>query len=300
MIQMMSWCLRTVLPSEATLSGVGDYMQSYAKWWTLPEARHNYYYWWAHALAENVNKGNFFTEATVQGLIQMYKAQFFSYANGTVPAGSNSAFDIINDCLWNVPGNEGQEGSISGEGCRTLIQSLMFGEAQALGDLFALVGDNEGSSEMHLEADRWAKRVFALWNENISSFDTLRAPHPPPPPPPPLPPMPTGWGLLPTHNGTFCCDQSPCANGHSTFLFEGSATRDVCVSKCLTNRRCAFVTFDDMGNWCFNAEFCNTTNPFAGPDPLHTVYTWKRPQVCAAAPTAVCDAWAADSVSAAG
>jgi hypothetical protein len=155
-----------------------------------------------------------------------YKLQFLQYATGELPSEfAGSAFSSDNDCLWNSPGNEGQEQSLSGEGCRTLIQSLMYGESSALAELCAAIGDDVGAKEMSTEADKWQQRVLRLWNPAIDSFDTLRfghPPKPPSPPPPPPPPAPPGWRIMPDHNGTFCCDQSPCVNGHSTFLYQAS------------------------------------------------------------------------------
>ena len=47
---------------------------------------------------------------------------------GALPSNHGaSEFSSEHDCLYNIPGNEGQEQSISGAGCRTLIQSVMFG-----------------------------------------------------------------------------------------------------------------------------------------------------------------------------
>jgi hypothetical protein len=48
------------------------------------------------------------------------------------PQPGGAGFSVEHDCLWNGPGNEGQEESISGPGCRTLIQSMMYGEANSL------------------------------------------------------------------------------------------------------------------------------------------------------------------------
>ena len=246
------------------------YMDSYTRWWVTNEARHNYYYWFATALRRNFLLSG--DTALLKEVVPAYKAQFAQYSTGALPSNHGaSQFSSEHDCLWNQPGNEGQEQSISGPGCRTLIQSVMYGEASALAELCAAIGDEAGASEMAAEAERWQRRVLALWNRNISSFDTLRMPHPtmpacdtyrtnascptprcefspganggtchpPPPPPPPPPPAPIpGYDLLPDHNGTFCCDQSACTGGHSTFLHQGPEGDAACFALCTKNPRC--------------------------------------------------------------
>lgn len=244
---------------------------SYSRWWVSPTARHNYYYWYATALKRNFDKTGDLD--LLRNVVPLYKTQFLQYAAGVLP--QNTAFSEENDCLWNAPGNEGQEQSLSGAGCRTLIQSLMYGESNALAALCSAIGDTEGATQMATAAEQWQKRVLRLWNPSISSFDTLRLPHPPSPSPPPAPPPP-GWKLDVGHNGTFCCDQSNCIDGHSSFLFEGSLPQAACFDKCLANPKCEFVTVTAK-NWCMNAQYCNTTNPFAG-EPASDVHTYERPQ----------------------
>lgn len=254
------------------------YMDSYTRWWVTNEARHNYYYWFATALRRNfLLTGD---TALLKEVVPAYKAQFAQYATGALPSNHGaSEFSSEHDCLWNEPGNEGQEQSISGSGCRTLIQSVMYGEASALAELCAAIGDEAGATEMVAEAERWQRRVLALWNPAIEAFDTLRMPHPtlpacdtyktkvdcptprcefstsgkcqpPPPPPPPPPPAPVpGYELLPDHNGTFCCDQTPCVGGHSTFLHQGPEGEAACFGLCTKNPRCKVNT----GIWSANA-----------------------------------------------
>ena len=72
-----------------------------------------------------------------------------------------------------MPGNDAQEGAISGPGCRPLVQSTMYGEAAALAELFAAIGDEASAAEMAAEALKWQTRVLQQWNANLSSFDTI-------------------------------------------------------------------------------------------------------------------------------
>jgi hypothetical protein len=274
------------------------YMDSYTRWWVTTGARHNYYYWFASALLKNYRRSG--DVALLREVVPAYKTQFAQYASGALPSNhGNSQFSSEHDCRWNAPGNEGQEQSISGPGCRTLVQSVMYGEASALAELCEAIGDTAGSAQMTAEALKWQRRVLGLWNSNISAFDTLRMAHPtmppcstfttkavcpsprctfspagrcvsPPPPPPPPPPGPVaGYRLLPGHNGTFCCDQTPCVGGHSSFLHQGADTESECFALCTKTARCKYVTWhqDDKSHWCFNAEFCNATNTFDGHGP---------------------------------
>ena len=87
-------------------------MDSYTRWWAQTEARHNYYYWYASALKRNFDKSG--DVSLIKAVVPTYKAQFLQYANGTLPGAGGSRFDKSADCLWNAPGNEGQEQTISG------------------------------------------------------------------------------------------------------------------------------------------------------------------------------------------
>ena len=236
---------------------------------------------YASALLRNFAKtGN---TTIVKEVVPSYKGQFLSYANGTLPD-HNAHFNPEADCLWNAPGNEGQEQTISGPGCRPLVQSMMYGEANALAALCDAIGDTDGAAEMATEATKWQRRVLRQWNKNLSSFDTLRVgagPKPPPAPPVPPAPMPKGWTVVPADNGMFCCDQSPCKHGQSTFLFQGALSQEACVSKCASTAKCNFMTHSD-NSWCFNSEYCNTTHPFAGGS-ASTVHTYAKPSAAAPA-----------------
>ena len=150
------------------------YMDSYTRWWVNTEARHNYFYWFASALKANYDRAGNATLPLLRDVVPLYLQQFKLYANGSLPGGSG--FSEKYDCLWNFPGNEGQEQSLSGPGCRPLVQSLMFGEARALSVLCAAIGDDAGALAMGAEADRWQRRVLKLWNPAIDGFDTLQLP----------------------------------------------------------------------------------------------------------------------------
>lgn len=248
-------------------------MHSYTRWWTNKAARLNYYYWFATALFRHFERTGDLQLA--KSVLPSYVQQFLRYGQGKLPT-HGARFDAQNDCLWNAPGNEGQEHSISGPGCRPLVNSLMYGEAAAIASLCFAIGDVQCAAKMATEANRWQQLVLRMWNTNLAAFDTLQlAPGHRLLPPLPMPP---GWELLPAHSGRFCCDQSPCVRGRSTFLFEGRISRFKCVSKCLSNSKCTSITVDNAG-WCMNNQHCTTTHPWGGPgaSTAHAkVQTWRR------------------------
>ena len=53
-----------------------------------------------------------------------------------------------------------QEMSISGPGCRTLVQSMFYGEATAAAEMCAIVGDAACHTEFSGEAVKWQRRVL--------------------------------------------------------------------------------------------------------------------------------------------
>lgn len=236
--------------------------ESYARWWTsgLPGVRHNYYSWWAQGVRRWLQVAGASAVPLIRTMLPAAGETFRSYANGTLPP-NGAAFDTVNDCLWNAPGNEGQENSISGPGCRPLVQALMTGEADALSELCAAAGDAAGAAEFAAAAALWRARTLRLWNTNLSSFDTLRGSQPPAP----QPPAPPGYTPLANASNTFCCDQAPCVDGHSRFLWEGAAVPSACASRCdaYPGGACHFITVSSSG-WCQNAQWCNATNSFAG------------------------------------
>ena len=221
---------------------------------------HSYYYWYAHALKRNFAKtGN---KTALKGVLDAYKAQFYQYATAALPTQSSMVVAIDTNetkCLFNVPGNDAQEDTISGPGCRPLVQSTMFGEAAALGDMFAALGEVDSANEMHAEAERWRERVLLQWNTNLSSFDTIH---------PPIEPMPPGWELLADRNGTLC---------NSTRLYQGAQRRIGCTKLCIAHEQCRFFTHNKVMEWCQLWSQCNTSVKPPGGLGTKTLVTWRKP-----------------------
>lgn len=156
-----------------------DVPASYSRWWVsgIEGVRFNYYNWLATAVRRRLEVEGPAALPSIAALIPNMTDAYKNYANASKPP--ESSFLPDQDCLWNVPGNEGQERTISGPGCRPLVNALMFGEADALRDLSTAVGDVAGAAFFQAEADAWRARVLRLWNENLTLFDTNLAQPPP-------------------------------------------------------------------------------------------------------------------------
>jgi hypothetical protein len=78
---------------------------------------------------------------------------------------------------------------------------------------------------------------------------------------------------------TFCCDQSLCLKGESTFLFEGPvSSEEQCAAQCNANAKCAFITLavEPTQLLCFNCQYCNTTWNFNKKGGGFSVTTYER------------------------
>ena len=239
-------------------------VDSYSAWWAsnLAGIKSNYYSFYAFSLKRRLDVYGAANLRLLASLLPNVTALVSAFMSGALPGGGASGGGGPNGCVWNSPGNEGQENSLSGPGCRPLVQSLLYGEAAALAALCGLTGNASCAAEFGARAAAFRAATLAQWNPNLTFFDTLRGPKPAPPPAP----TPTPPGFAPWANGTFCCDQAPCVNGHSRFLFEGALDESACAAKCAgwPAGACRFATVSVAQGWCQNAQFCNTTNPFAG------------------------------------
>ena len=245
---------------------------SYSGWWSsgLPGVRNNYYAFLSHSLLRRLSVAGLAANLpVVTAALPNLTAITLAFMDGTLPGGRGSGVvPASGGCVWNSPGNEGQENSLSGPGCRPLVQSLLYGEAAALATLCGIVGNASCAAVFTERAAFFRARTLDLWNAAIGGFDTLQIPHPPPPPPPPPP-----SGYTPFASGTFCCDQAPCVNGHSSFLYQGGIAEDACTAKCdaWPGGACHYVTVSPAP-WCMVAQWCNTTAPFVG----DAAYTYHR------------------------
>ena len=130
-------------------------MDNYTTWWSsgIPGVLLNYYFWHAQALLARLEVVGAASNLGVVGRILPRVADLVAaYANGTLPShgGGSKLLGSPANCVYNVPGNEGearrralggapatappftvrdlvQENSISGPGCRPLVQVQLSG-----------------------------------------------------------------------------------------------------------------------------------------------------------------------------
>ena len=252
-------------------------------WWfsNLPGVELNYFTWHTQALLRGLEVRGAAGLPRALALLPNASAILLRYLAGELPPAAR--YDAANACVWNSPGDEGQENAISGPGCRPLVQALLSGEARAMAALCGLAGNATCAAAFAAAADAFQAALLRLWSPALGFFATLQgaAPGPPPgPPPPPPPPLPPGFA--PFRNGTFCCDQTPCAGGHSTFLYEGGDAEGACLARCVSGPlagRCHFVTVQaaPRAPWCQVAQYCNATAPWSGGAATVATYAYAPP-----------------------
>jgi hypothetical protein len=148
------------------------------RWFSaLPGVRFNYYSWVAAAILQRLQvAGEARFLPLVKTLLPNLQLEVMKYLNGSQPRAS--FFDYTNDCVWNFPGNAGQEHNPAGGGCQPLTQALLYGEAAAVAELCALAGDSACAAEFKAQALAFQARLLKLWNAQINAFDTLMSPQP--------------------------------------------------------------------------------------------------------------------------
>ena len=253
---------------------------SAAGWWfsNLPGVELNYFTWHTQALLRGLEVRGAAGLPRVQALLPNATAILSRYLAGELPP--HARFDAEHACVWNSPGDEGQENSISGPGCRPLVQAMLAGEARAMAALCGLAGNASCAAAFAAAAGAFQAALLRLWSPALGFFATLQGAQPGPPPPPPPPPLPPGFA--PFKSGVFCCDQAPCAGGHSRFLYEGPDAQAACLARCTSAPlagRCHFATVQaaPAAPWCQIAQYCNATSPWSGGASSVTVYAYAPP-----------------------
>ena len=249
-------------------------------WWfsNLPGVELNYFTWHTQALLRGLEVRGAPALPHTLALLPNASAILSRYLAGELPPAAR--YDTANACVWNSPGDEGQENSISGPGCRPLVQAMLAGEARAMAALCTLAGNATCAAAFTASAGAYQAALLRLWSPTLGFFATLQGARPGPPPPPPPPPLPPGF--TPYHSGVFCCDQAPCAGGHSRFLYEGPDAQAQCLAHCTSGPlagRCHFVTVQasPAAPWCQVAQYCNATSPWSGGASTVTTYAYSPP-----------------------
>ena len=82
-------------------------------------------------------------------------------------------------CYWHLSDREGEENSVGGDGCRPVSNSVMYGEALALGKMAALLGNSSAQLEWEAQAEFWQEVILGkLWSDELEFFVTLTVPKP--------------------------------------------------------------------------------------------------------------------------
>ena len=82
-------------------------------------------------------------------------------------------------CYWHLSDREGEENSVGGDGCRPVSNSVMYGEALALGKIAALLGNTTAHASWEAQAKFWQAAILGkLWSEDLDFFVTLTVPKP--------------------------------------------------------------------------------------------------------------------------
>ena len=143
-----------------------SYLDSYARFWlTSPAGASNarkYTFWVASAVYERS-----LVTGDASLLLELYPALQANYR-----AWVGSQLSHTHRCLWQYADRDGQENSIGGDGCRPLLQSVMYGEAMALAAIAELAGDASGAHRFRDEARRWQRALLSLWAPARAFFMT--------------------------------------------------------------------------------------------------------------------------------
>ena len=250
-------------------------------WWfsNLPGVELNYFTWHTQALLRGLEVwGAARGMPLALALLPNASAILSRYLAGELPP--SARYDAANACVWNSPGDEGQERSISGPGCRPLVQALLAGEARAMAALCSLAGNATCAAAFTASAGAFQDALLRLWSPSLGFFATLQGGPPPAPPAPSPPPLPPGFA--PYRTGVFCCDQAPCVGGHSRFLYEGADAQAQCLARCTSGPlagRCRFATVQAARGapWCQIAQYCNASSPWSGGASTVTTYAYAPP-----------------------
>jgi len=254
-------------------------MRDYLRFWFFGGGSPDAYTFWVATSAW----ANYEITGNATLVKELYPAVAKNYLDGMLKPNWNANYS----CYWHLSDREGEENSVGGDGCRPVSNSVMFGEALALGKMAAIAQPTNASAQSlwAAQAQLFRKVVLEkLWSEKLNFFVTLTVAKPNAPPVPPPSPMPAGWTRVAADDGDFCCDQRKCVDGHSAFLYEGKTGQAACVAKCAADKRCNFVTMDSVTNYCFNAQYCNMTSPFGGHKGNKAVRTYSKRKLRAPPP----------------
>jgi hypothetical protein len=150
----------------------GSYIDSYASFWFEgagggePRA---YSFWAASSLVER-----YAVTGDAELLRRLYPSLGANYR-----AWVDGHTSEEHGCLWQYADRDGQEHSIGGDGCRPLLNALMYAEARALATIARLADDTSGVAAFSSEAHKWQHALLSLWSPSLGFFVTRAARRPP-------------------------------------------------------------------------------------------------------------------------
>jgi hypothetical protein len=209
-------------------------VDQYLEFWFYGGGSPEYYtFWAAHSTLAHYR---------VTGNATLVQHIFPALVNKNYWTFLNENYNEEYGCFWHPSDREGQENSVGGDGCRPVSNSVMFGEADSLRQMAAMLGNTTAAKTFAEEAVFWREVVTEkLWSKELGFFVTLTVPKPSKPTPAPSPvPVPTDYTVF--ANNSFCCDQVPCKNGHSSFLYEGGLGAQVVAAAVVVVAVAAVVT----------------------------------------------------------
>lgn len=152
-----------------------SYLDSYSRFWLQPHIgkrddapARKYTFWAASAM-----HARFLVTGDAQLIRSLYRPLAANY-----DAWVATHFSREHGCFWQYADRDGQEHSIGGDGCRPLLNAVMYGEAAALAAIAGVAGDFEGTSRYQSDAAQWRSALLALWSSDLDFFVTRAVPRP--------------------------------------------------------------------------------------------------------------------------
>jgi hypothetical protein len=141
-----------------------EYLRQYARVWFKPDANPRLYSFW---VADAIHAWSMVTDDQqlaidlLPDLVENYKQWEKTHRDA-------------NGLFWQIDDRDGMEVSIGGSGYRPTINSYLYGDALALGDIAKWAGKNDLSLDFRMRAARLRALVEdRLWDETRGFYETI-------------------------------------------------------------------------------------------------------------------------------
>lgn len=141
---------------------------------------YSYTHWIGHSLARRQRLRGDRASGTL-----LLDRLVLAWRGGESPAGATYSgyaakyLSNASSCWWQVDDRDGMEFGISGNGCRPTINGVLYGEAHAIVELAAWLGNASVAQEFAVHREFSRKAMLSLWNPSIESFATVPLEPPP-------------------------------------------------------------------------------------------------------------------------